>query len=172
MDDLYIIAQILRPHGHRGEVVLRPFTDHLPTLTGAKQVFLGQVSGDPVGVISVRLHKGAPLLKLDGIDDMNKAESLRGMVVCLPVDDLSPLQEGEYFLHNLVGLTLLDHGGTKVGKVDRILETGGPPVLAGNRTDGEPFMVPFAQGTIQDVDLDAGTIQMVNLPGLVDGDTA
>ncbi len=172
MDDLFIIAEILRPHGRRGEVVLRPFTDHLSTLTSAKQVFLGQTPGEPVKVSGVRIHKGAPLLKLDGIDDMSRAESLRGMVVCLPAGDLSPLGEGEYFLHDLVGLTLLDHNGTEVGKVDRVLETGGPPVLAGNRVDGEPFMVPFAHGTIRDVNLDTGIIRLVDLPGLVDGDTA
>ena len=167
MDDLYMIAEILRPHGRRGEVVLRPCTDHLATLTGARHVFLGPLSDSPVRVLGVRMHKGAPLLKLDGIDDMNKAETLRGVAVCLPLGDLTPLQEGEYFLHDLVGLILLDHNGTRIGEVDRILETGGPPVLAGDREDGKPFLVPFASGTIQDVDLKAGTILLVDLPGLI-----
>lgn len=168
MDDLYMIAEILRPHGRRGEVVLRLCTDHLSTLTGANRVFLGQLSGDPVRVLGVRMHKGAPLLKLDGIDDMDKAETLRGVAVCLPLGDLLPLREGEYFLHDLVGLILLDHNGIRIGRVDRILETGGPPVLSGDREDGKPFMVPFASGTIKDVDLAKGTILLVDLPGLID----
>jgi 16S rRNA processing protein RimM len=172
MDDLYIIAEILRPHGRRGEVVLRLVTDHLPTLTGAGRIFLGQAPGEPVKVEGVRMHKKTPLLKIEGVDDMNGAENLRGMPVCPPVGDLSPLEEGEYFLHDLVGLTLLDHNGAEVGKIDRILETGGPPVLAGTKVDGGSFMVPFADGTVRHVDLDAGTIRLADLPGLVNGNTA
>jgi 16S rRNA processing protein RimM len=105
---------------------------------------------------------------LDGIDDMDKAEGLRGEVLCLPKEELLPLQEGEYFLHNLVGLILLDYRGKKVGCVDNILETGGPPVLCGEKAGGEPFMVPFAPGTIENVDLIKGTIRLTNLPGLID----
>jgi 16S rRNA processing protein RimM len=89
-------------------------------------------------------------------------------VLCLPREELLPLQEGEFFLHDLVGLTLLDHRGEVVGRVDRITETAGPPLLTGSKTNGEPFMVPFTLGTIQDVDLEKSTITLVDLPGLVD----
>jgi 16S rRNA processing protein RimM len=168
MDDLYLIAEILRPHGRRGEVVLRLWTDHLPTLTNAERVYLGKDPREPVRVLGVRMHKGSPLLRLDGVDSIEKAQNLRGCPVYLPLKDLKPLEEGEFFLHDLVGLALLDHKGGKIGEVKGILETGGPPVLCGDRDGGAPFMVPFAPGTIEDVDMEKGTILLKDLPGLID----
>jgi 16S rRNA processing protein RimM len=168
MKDLFIVAEILRPHGLRGEVVLRPVTDHIETLTCAERVYLGQEALTPVDVEGIRLHKGNPLLKLAGISDMDGALALKGQMICLPREELTPLQEGEYFLHDLVGLTVFDHHGNEVGPVERIMETGGPQVLTGPGPDGDEFMVPFSPGTIDDVDLEKGTITLVDLPGLVD----
>lgn len=167
MKDLFIVAEILRAHGRRGDVVVRPLTDNLETLINAARVYLGLEASEPVSVQNIRLHKGNPLLKLEGIDDMDGALALKGVVVCLPREELIPLEEGEYFLHDLVGLTLLDHLGNEVGPVERIVETGGPPVLAGPGPGGKEFMVPFASGTIEEVDLDGGTIRLVDLPGLI-----
>jgi 16S rRNA processing protein RimM len=168
MCDLYIVGEILRPHGNRGEVVVRPLTDNLSTLTKARRLFLGHTQEKPVNVLKVRIHKGAPIMLFEGVENMDQAEGIRGQMLCLPRDELLPLQDGEYFLHDLIGLTLLDHWGTEVGRVDRILETAGPPLLAGDKTGGGGFLVPFASGTIGDVDLKKGTITLTDLPGLVD----
>jgi len=168
MKDLFNVAQILRPHGLRGEVILRPLTDHIETLTGAAHVYLGQEAADPLVVEGIRFHKNSPLLKLQGIDDRDSALTLKGQMICVPKEDLTPLDEGEYFLHDLVGLTVVDHLGAEVGPVEHIQETGGPPLLTGPGSNGKEFMVPFAPGTIDEVDLDKGTIRLVNLPGLID----
>jgi 16S rRNA processing protein RimM len=171
MKDLFIVAQVLRPHGRRGEVVLRPLTDNLETLIGALRVYLGLEASRAVDVESIRLHKGNPLLKLADIHDMNEALAIKGQMVCLPREELSPLEEGEYFLHDLVGLNVVDHLCREVGPVDGIVETGGPPLLTGTRPNGDGFMIPFASGTIHEVDLEKRIITLVNLPGLVDNNT-
>ena len=168
MKDLFIVAKVLRPHGRQGEVVLRPLTDRLETITGAGHLYLGLKTKRPVAVEGIRLHKGNPLLKLEGVDDMDGALALKGVEICLPKEELEPLQEGEYFLHDLVGLTVLDHQDKEVGPVEHILETGGPPILTGPARDGKEFMVPFAKGTIDEVDLEEGTIRLVDLPGLIE----
>jgi 16S rRNA processing protein RimM len=168
MCDLYIIAEILRPHGNRGEVAVRPLTDHLPTLTGAARVYLGQTQEKPVKVLNVRIHKELPLMLLEGINNIGEAQSIKGQVLCLPREELLPLQDGEFFLYDLIGLTLLDHRGETAGRVQRIIETPGPPLLAGETAKGKPFMVPFTHGTIKEVDLEKKTITLVDLPGLID----
>jgi len=168
MKDLFVVAQVLRPHGRRGEVVLRPFTDHLDTLTGATKIYLGMEACQPVDVEGIRLHKGNPLLKLAGVHDIDGALTLKGQLICLPREELAPLEEGEYFLHDLVGLVVRDHLDREVGSVEGILETGGPPLLTGHRGNGVPFLLPFASGTIHEVDLEKGTITLVDLPGLIE----
>ena len=168
MPDLFIVARILRPHGLRGDLVVRSLTDHSETLMDTATVYLGLDSDTPVPVQTARLHKGNPLLKLEGIDDMDSALALKGVDICLPREELAPLEEDEFFLHDLVGLTVRDYDGKNVGTVDGIMETGGPPLLTIARSDGKEFLVPFASGTIEDVDSDAGIIRLANLPGLID----
>ena len=167
MKDLFILAEVLRPHGLRGEVVLRLLTDHLNTLTDAAWIYLGLEASEPVKVEGIRTHKGNPLLKLAGTSDRDGAFALKGQMICVPKEELIPLEEGEYFLHDLVGLPLLDHLGNKVGPVEKIMETGGPPILTGPLPEGGDFMIPFSPGTIDEVDLDGGTIRIVDLPGLL-----
>lgn len=167
MKDLFIVAQVLRPHGRRGEVVLRPMTDHIRTITEASRVYLGQDAAEPVDVEGIRLHKGSPLLKLAGVDDMNAALALKGKVICRPKEELSPLEDGEYFLHDLEGLEVFDHLGRKIGFVDGFMETGGPVLMAIAVPDGTDLLIPFASGTVDEVDLEKGTIQLIDLPGLV-----
>jgi len=168
MCDLYVVGEILRPHGNRGEVAVRPLTDHLPTLLDAQRIFLGTTPENPVRILGTRIHKGVPLIMIEGIDNIDRAQELRGMMLCLPRDELLPLQEGEFFLHDLIGLIVLDHRRETVGKVDRILETAGAPLLAGTRMNGGSFMIPFASGTIEEANLEKGTIILADLPGLVD----
>lgn len=164
--DLIIVAEILRPHGRRGDVVLRPLTDRPETLMGAAHLYLGLDASAPTGVDRIRLHKGAPLLKLTDTDSMDQAHALRGQVLCLPREELAPLEEGEYFLHDLVGLAVVDSSGSPLGPVNWVMDTGGAPVLMIPAPSGGEMMVPFAPGTIEDVDLDAGVIRMAALEGL------
>ena len=168
MKDLFIVAQVLRPHGRRGEVVLRPLTDHIQTITEAVRVYVGEDAATPVEVEGIRLHKGSPLLKLAGVDDMDAALALKGQVICMPREELAPLEEGEYFLHDLAGLTVLDHLGKKVGSVQGFVQTGGPVLMAVMTPEGKELLIPFSPGTVDEVELDKGTIRLVNLPGLID----
>jgi 16S rRNA processing protein RimM len=164
--ELIIVAEIIRPHGIRGDVVLRPLTDNPETITEAAHLYLGLEAGSPTAVEKVRIHKGAPLLKLAGINSIEDAEKIKGKPLCLPVDELAPLEEGEYFLHDLAGLQVKDVSGNLVGTVDWIMDTGGSPVLMIPAPRGGEMMVPFSSGTIEGVDLEKGVITMADLPGL------
>ncbi len=165
--DLYIVAKILRPHGRNGEVRLHPQTDHLDILLGSKRVFLGLEEGLAVQIEKMRMHKSTPLMKIAGIDDISSAETLRGKDVCLPREELAPLEEGEYFLHDLIGLEVMDHEGALIGNVEWIMETGGTPVLVGEGESGE-FLIPFSPDAVGEVDLEKGLLRLNYLPGLLE----
>lgn len=167
MKDLFAVAQVLRPHGRRGEVVLRPLTDRMETLTGAASLYPGPEAAEPLAVEGIRMHKGSPLLKLKGVDSMEGASALKGVSLCLPREELAPLGEGEYFLHDLVGLTVSDHLGGRIGPVEGFVHTGGPALMVVPAPDGREFLIPFASGTVDEVDLEEGTITLADLPGLL-----
>lgn len=166
--ELFIVATVLRPHGRNGEVRLQLETDHPDTLLNSSRIYLGNAPGDPVAVERSRMHKGAPLLKLEGIDTIDAAKGLKGTPVCLPRDELAPLQSGEFFLHDLVGLDVVDHKGDAVGTTEWIMETGGTPVLVVTARDDEEILIPFSPDAVDGVSLEDRRITLADLPGLLE----
>ncbi len=165
--DLFAVGRVVRPQGLRGELRVRPLTDHLPTLLEARRVWLGLTAAEPVEVERARLHQGTiPVLKLAGVDDMDGAEALRGTEVCLPREELRPLAKDEYFLHDLVGLAVSGPAGEELGKVAGVMETGGRPNLVVEGKRGE-ILIPFTAETVGEVDLAKGTICLLPFPGLL-----
>ncbi|GBE14514.1 ribosome maturation factor RimM [bacterium BMS3Abin14] len=167
------IAQIIRPHGRKGEFRLRLCTDHPETLTGAKKIYLCSDSDDtvealPRSVETVRKHQDVFLMKLEGVDDIPGAQSLRNRHICLPREDLIPLAEGEFFLHDLIGLEVRDHLDNSVGRTEWIMETGGTPVLVVRGAGEEEILVPFSPESVMDVDLKQRLLILKNIPGLLE----
>ena len=168
IQDLITVAEILRPHGRKGDLRLRLHTDHPETLLGAERVFIGQDHPGTFVVERIRLHKDGYLLKLEGINDINAAETLRGQAVRLPGDELAPLEEGEYFFHDLVGLDVLDHEGTLLGRTVSIMETGGTPVLVVAGGEHGEVLIPFSPASVEKVDMESGRLHLTDLPGLLE----
>ena len=171
--EIFPIAQIIKPHGRKGEVRLRLHTDHPETLTGAKKIHLCADPDDPPevkprDVEAVRKHHGVFLMKIGGVDDIPAAQSLRNWYVCLPREGLVPLGHGEFFLHDLVDLEVRDHLGNSIGRTSWIMETGGTPVLVVRGEEGEEILIPFSSGTVGEVDLDRKLLMLIDLPGLLE----
>jgi 16S rRNA processing protein RimM len=166
--ELIIVATVLRPHGRHGEVRLQLETDYPDTLLNSARIYVGIEPGEPAAVEGLRMHKETPLLKLAGIDTIDAAKALRGKAICLPKDELAPLESGEFFLHDLVGLDVIDHNGDEIGNAEWILETGGTPILVVTAPDGEEFMIPFSPDAVGDVSLEENRITLNDLPGLLD----
>jgi 16S rRNA processing protein RimM len=122
------IGTIGGTHGVEGELKLRLLTDqpdHLPTLT---RVFLGS-SDRPTRLQRVRFHGDMALIKLEGVDTPEQGKALGGLQVRIAGEDARPLEPGEYFLFQLIGLQAVDENGAVVGAVTDLIETGANDVL-------------------------------------------
>ncbi|UCF30346.1 MAG: 16S rRNA processing protein RimM [bacterium] len=166
--DLITVARILRPHGRKGEVRLRLHTDHPETLLASQRVFIGQDPPRPFEVERIRTNKDLYLMKLKGVDSISDAERLRDLSVMLPREELAPLDEGEFFLHDLVGLAVLDREGVVLGRTAWILETGGTPVLVVHGEGEREILIPFSPEAVQEVDIENGRIHLGDLAGLLE----
>lgn len=122
------IGTIGGTHGVEGELKLRLLTDqpdHLPTIT---RVFLGN-SDEPTQLERVRFHGDLALIKLEGVDSPEQGKALGGLQVRISGEDARPLEPGEYFLFQLIGLQAVDEHGSIVGVVSDLIETGAHDVL-------------------------------------------
>jgi 16S rRNA processing protein RimM len=155
---------VVRPFGVRGELKAELLTDHPDQLGRLRTVYLGP-QAEPWAVEGVRLHKGAALFKLTGCDDRTAAESLRGALVQIALEDAVPLEEGEYFEYQIVGMSVVEKDGTLLGKITEIISTGANDVYLVVGPDGE-LLLPAIESVILEIDLEADQMVVHLLEGL------
>jgi 16S rRNA processing protein RimM len=165
LGDRIALGIIRKAHGVRGEASVEAWSDSPERFTEVSSVTL--VSPDEsatrdAAIESVRIHAGRALVKFGGIESPEEVQLLQNWTVEVPSSEARKLDDDEYFLHDLVGLRLIDADGVERGKVIEIEETGGGVLLVVEGPRGR-FDVPFAADICTKVDLDAKTIA-VSLP--------
>jgi len=120
-----------------------------------------------LSVQAARAFKGGLIIRFEGVEDRNAAEPLRGRTLLLAVEDVRPLEAGEYFLHDLSGLEVRTTTGDVIGRVVEVYEAGPSHFLGVD--DGErERLIPFTGQVVREVDMEAGTIMIEPIPGLLD----
>ena len=165
IDDHVVIGRIIAPRGIRGELKVSIESEEPERFLDLRSVLIGD-RFVPYAVLRARLFKGNALLQLEGIDDPDAAESLRGQLVLVPIEDAIPLAEDEYYAFELVGLTVLEEDGTPLGTLDSIMATGANDVYVVKGPRGE-IMLPAIQEVVLGIDIDRGLITVRLMDGLV-----
>jgi 16S rRNA processing protein RimM len=145
------VMQIVNTHGIRGEVKALHYTDGEAFFKKVKIVY--KEDNTPVKILSWRLQKGAVLLKLDGVEDVNTAEKLKFTKLFAKEEDLPKLAEGEYYFFQLKGLTAVLPDESELGKVTDVIENNASNLLEITKTDGEKVLVPNIPVFVSGVDL-------------------
>lgn len=171
--DRIAIGIIRRAHGVQGEASVEPWTDSVERFSELATVTL--VSPDEahtreVAIERTRAHGERALVKFSGIETPEDVQALRNWTVEIPESEARALDDDEYFLHDLVGLRLIDAAGTDRGTVTDVIEGGGGLLLTVRRPDGRSFEMPFATEFCKEIDVEAKQMK-VDLPqGLDDLD--
>lgn len=118
---------------------------------------------------SARAHGGRALLKFAGITTPENIDALRQWTIEIPEEEARSLQENEFFMHDLVGLRLVDKDGRDRGETIEVYEGGGGVLLNVRRSDGKTYEVPFAETICTEIDLPGKKI-VVDLPEGIDED--
>ena len=161
------IGRVVRAHGLRGELsvaVLTEFPDRFETM---EWVYLGnEFEASPYRVEGYRWHKDNILLTLAGITDRTQAELLRGQLVQIPVEEATPLPEGQYYLYQLIGLQVFTIQGEKLGTISQILETGANDVYVVENDDRQ-ILLPGTPEVVQAIDIARGQMLVNVIDGLI-----
>ena len=173
-EELLLIGTVWRAHGVQGELKVVPETDDPTRFLDLDTLFLGATPDDaaPHEVESARLHqmkKGTVVIvKLEGVDTRDWAETLRSVPVFAREEDLPPLEEGEFFVHDLIGLEAESDEGESIGTVNNVLTTTGQAVYVIGREGKPDAMVPAVDKFIQEIDVEGGRIVIRPIEGLLD----
>ena len=134
------LAAVAGAHGIKGEVRLKLFTDSVDSLARHKILFVG---GEERHVRDLRAGGKTAIARFDGISDRNAAEALRGTLIEVDRAALPPLEEGEYYHADLVGLPCVDQAGNALGTVAGIENFGAGDLLEILLPDGKRSLIPF-----------------------------
>lgn len=160
-------GKILGTHGVRGELRAEPWCDS-PELFKTLQRLYFDGGKTEVRLLSARTHKNLVLLTLEGVDTVEKADTLRGKILYLDRADIR-LKEGQVFLDDLIGLRAVDGvTGWEYGTLTRVLPTGANDVYQITGADGKEYLFPAVGHMIQKIDVEGGTIELLPIPGIFD----
>jgi 16S rRNA processing protein RimM len=136
------LAAVAGAHGVKGELRLKLFTDSVENVARHPAVFVAGVERKLEGV---RAGSAGAIARLSGITDRSAAESLRGSLIEVERSALPPLEEGEYYHADLIGLTCVDRDGRELGKVVGVENYGAGDLLE-VEIGGKHSLVPFKPG--------------------------
>lgn len=146
------LAAVAGAHGVKGELRLKLFTDSVDSLKRHDIVYVG---GIPRRLAEVRQSGRTPIARIDGVSDRNGAEALRGALVEVDRSALPPLEEGEYYHADLIGLSAVDPAGKQIGTVAGVENYGAGDLLEIEKDSGGRSLIPFKTGI---ADLEDGKI--------------
>ena len=129
-----VVGRVLRPHGVRGELSVEVLSDAPERFAPGAELGVGDPDGpeplEPAVVRAARLHLGRLLLSLEGVEDRDAADRFRGAWLSIPVASARPLDPGEFWPHQLVGLAVVDHQGRERGRVADVVPGAAHDLLA------------------------------------------
>ena len=168
--DRLVVGRVLRPHGIKGELSVEVLTDAPERFAAGAELGVGDPDGpEPLRtavVAASRRHQGRLLLCLEGVDDRDAADRYRGAWLSIPVTEARPLEAGEYWPHQLVGLAVVDHQGRERGRVADVVPGAAHDLLSVELPGGASVLVP-AVAALVTVELDAGRVLVEAVPGLL-----
>ena len=160
------VGKIVSVFGIKGEVKVQPWCDTPQFICDFDTLYYK--SGTPVVVERSRVQKNMVIMKIEGTDTVEDAQKLRNRVLYIDRDDVE-LDEGCYFVQDLIGLTVIESKDGKVyGKISDVSETGANDVYHIKDEDGREYLIPAIPDVIDSVDIEGGVMKITALDGLFD----
>lgn len=177
---LVAVARVAKAHGIRGELCMDIHADSPLLFAPGSTLFLASAAPAAPGqrgrggrprpyvVKTARDHNGRLILTLEGVADRNAAEALRGAEVLISEADLPPPDEGEEYLHRLLGSRVFLADESLVGEFEAILDTPGQLTWVIKAANGKEILFPAVPEFLLGLDADAKVIHIDPPPGLLE----
>ena len=170
-NETVLIGRVGSPVGIKGEVRITLYAQDSTNLKEGKVLLLERAEKSVSAAIKrLRYQKDRPVVKLEGIDDRNAAEEIRGMEVSIYASDLEELPEGEYYVRDLIGCKVIDRAadGREVGVLRDVIQNTAQSILEVETAEGKSVLIPAVDAFLKGIDEEAGIIEVELIPGFID----
>lgn len=162
------IGQIVNTFGIKGMVKVKPFTDDIRRFDKLKTVYVEKNGNQTEYEIEeVKYHKDMVLIKFKSIDKIEQAEQLRNAYLTISRDSVEELEEGRYYIVDLLGLEVYTDEQVLLGILDDIFNTGSNDIYVVKDKQGKQILLPAIQDVIKQIDIENKKIIVHLLPGLL-----
>lgn len=168
MKEFLEIGQIVNTFGIKGMVKAKPFTDDIKRFDALKKIYVDtNKSEKQYDIEEIKYHKDMVLIKFKGIDRVEDAEMLRNAYLKVDRKDEPELDEGTYYIVDLIGLDVYSDEGNLLGKLDDIYNTGSSDIYVVKDELGKQLLLPAISDVIKEINLQEKRIVVHILEGLV-----
>ncbi len=149
------MGRVAAPYAVKGWIKVQPFTEYVDSLLDYPRWWVGRdTDWREMQVLDIKVHGRFLLALLDGVSDRAAAEAAVGLEIAVHRDALPEPEPGEYYWDQLMGLEVVGLAGVVLGRVERILETGGHDLLSvKGHADGRERLIPFVAPIVREVKL-------------------
>ncbi len=162
------IGQIVNTFGIRGFVKVVPYVDDIERYDELKKVYIKSKNRKTeYEVEEVKYQKNMVLLKLKGIDRIEEAEKLRNAFLEVDRENAIDLEEGEYFIADLIGLQVITDEGEQLGKIEDIYNTGSSDIYVVKDKLGKQILLPAIEEVIKEISIEENKITVHIIEGLI-----
>ena len=168
MTEYFEIGQIVNTFGIKGMVKIKPFTDDINKFDKFKKIYIKKENTKKEYQIEeVKYHKDMVLIKFKGIDRVEDAELLRNSYLKINRQDEPELEEGTYYIVDLIGLDVYSDEGKLLGKLDDVFNSGSCDIYVVKDELGKQLLLPAISDVIKEINLEEKKIVAHLLKGLV-----
>ncbi len=169
MEDMLRVGVITSTHGIAGEVKVFPTTDDANRFKKLKKCIMKtERETIELDIASVKFFKNMVILKFKQFNNINEIEKYRNAELYVTRENAVPLDEGEYFVCDLIGLKVIDEDGQEIGIVTDVLQTAANDVYEIETADGKKHLFPAIKQCILNVDLEKSVMKVHVMKGLMD----
>ena len=166
MNEKYLEAgKIVSTHGIKGEVRVYNYSDAIDIYENTPQIYAGDKL---LQVEHVRPQKNMVVLKLEGINDRNAAEKCKGTDLFVTEDDLPELPEGEFYVREMIGMTVKEEDGTLIGTVKNVITDRAQSIIEVERENGKTALIPYVDQFVLNIDKESKQITVSLIEGMLD----
>lgn len=163
------VGVISSTHGVRGEVKVFPTTDDMTRFKKLKEVILVTEKTEKVlKITSVKFFKQFAILKFEGIDTLNDVEVYKGASLFVDRKNAVKLEKDEYFIADLIDLTVVDENENELGTLIDVMKTGANDVYIVKNEEGGELLFPAIKECILDIDFKKKKMTVHVMDGLLD----
>ena len=148
-----VIGRVGAAHGIRGELRVIPLTDFPERFRALREVMVGD---ELLHIESVKPQGKNFLMRFREYAVREDAQKLTGRLLTVARADAAPLDEGEYYVFDIVGLTVYDEEDNELGTVENVLRTGSNDVYAVRSEDGREILIPALRKVVRTIDVPNG----------------